>query len=89
MDKKNLVGPLIEQAAVDRMQSALASARELGYQVHGGDVIEGCYVKPAIVEATEQSRLVQTETFRTHFVCDEVHGTGTGHHRYRTTCHRG
>jgi aldehyde dehydrogenase (NAD+) len=63
MDRKNLVGPLIEQAAVDRMQSALASARELGYQVHGGDVIEGCYVKPAIVEATEQSRLVQTENF--------------------------
>jgi len=63
MDKKNLVGPLIEQAAVDRMQSALASARELGYTVHGGNVIEGCYVKPAIVEATEQSKLIQTETF--------------------------
>ena len=63
MDKKNLVGPLIEQAAVNRMQSALASARELGYTVHGGNVIEGCYVKPAIVEATEQSKLIQTETF--------------------------
>jgi aldehyde dehydrogenase (NAD+) len=41
----------------------LQQCRDKGYIVHGGDVIEGCYVKPAIVEIKEQCDLVKSETF--------------------------
>jgi len=63
MDPKNLVGPLINQQSVDRMQEVLKKCRERGHIVHGGEVIEGCYVKPAIVEVKEQDELVHNETF--------------------------
>ena len=45
------------------MQSALQQAKDKGYTVHGGEVVEGCTVRPAIVEATEQCDLIKTETF--------------------------
>jgi len=62
---ETLVGPLINSVAVDKMQSALSTARTKGYTVHGGTVIDEaqCLVTPAIVEATEQCDLVKTETF--------------------------
>ena len=60
---ETLVGPLINQESADRMQSVLQQAKEKGYTVHGGEVVEGCTVRPAIVEATEQCDLVKTETF--------------------------
>ena len=60
---ETLVGPLIDGAAVERMQSALSSAREKGYIVHGGESLGDCLVRPAIVEASTQCELVQTETF--------------------------
>ena len=58
-----LVGPLIDAGAVEKMQSALSSAREKGYIVHGGESLGNCLVSPAIVEASEQCELVRTETF--------------------------
>ncbi|MEL0159118.1 MAG: aldehyde dehydrogenase family protein [Deltaproteobacteria bacterium] len=58
-----LVGPLIDAGAVEKMQSALSSAREKGYIVHGGESLGDCLVRPAIVEASEQCELVRTETF--------------------------
>ncbi|MEL0329406.1 MAG: aldehyde dehydrogenase family protein [Deltaproteobacteria bacterium] len=58
-----LVGPLIDAGAVEKMQSALSSAREKGYIVHGGESLGDCLVCPAIVEASEQCELVRTETF--------------------------
>ena len=58
-----LVGPLIDPGAVEKMQSALSSAREKGYIVHGGESLGDCLVHPAIVEASEQCELVRTETF--------------------------
>ena len=61
--EETLVGPLINQESADRMQSVLQQAKEKGYTVHGGEVVEGCTVRPAIVEATEQCDLVKTETF--------------------------
>ena len=61
--EETLVGPLINQESVDRMQSALEQAKAKGYTVHGGEVVEGCSVRPAIVEATEQCDLIKTETF--------------------------
>ena len=62
---ETLVGPLINSASVDKMQSALSTAKKKGYTVHGGEVIseEQCLVRPAIVEATEQCDLIRTETF--------------------------
>ena len=60
---ETLVGPLIDGAAVERMQSALSSAREKGYIVHGGESLGDCLVRPAIVEASKQCELVRTETF--------------------------
>jgi len=64
-----LVGPLIDEDAFTRMSDVLASARERGIAVHGGERVEvaGCeaayYVQPAIVEAGEQDDSVRTETF--------------------------
>ncbi len=58
-----LVGPLIDAGAVEKMQSALSSAREKGYIVHGGESLGDCLVRPAIVEVSKQCELVRTETF--------------------------
>jgi aldehyde dehydrogenase (NAD+) len=64
-----LVGPLIDTAAAERMQRALAAARTEGGVVHGGEVRRsgvpegGCYVAPALVEMPAQSAIVCEETF--------------------------
>jgi aldehyde dehydrogenase (NAD+) len=64
-----LVGPLIDSAAVERMQEALAAARAEGGVVHGGQLRRsgvpagGCYVEPALVEMPAQSAIVREETF--------------------------
>ena len=58
-----LVGPLIDARAVEKMQSALSSAREKGYIVYGGESLGDCLMRPAIVEASKQCELVRTETF--------------------------
>ena len=64
-----LVGPLIDRAAYDGMQAALASAAEAGGSVTGGERVladqypDGFYVRPAIVEMPAQTDVVRTETF--------------------------
>jgi aldehyde dehydrogenase (NAD+) len=64
-----LVGPLIDKRAFDAMQTALASAREQGGKVHGGERVTqgvpagGYYVQPAVVEISADSRILQQETF--------------------------
>ncbi|HEV2817017.1 MAG TPA: aldehyde dehydrogenase family protein [Allosphingosinicella sp.] len=58
-----LVGPLIDQAAAQAMQRALAEATEQGGRIHGGERLEGCYVRPALVEMPGQSEVMRTETF--------------------------
>jgi aldehyde dehydrogenase (NAD+) len=63
-----LVGPLIDKAAFDAMQSALAQARAAGGRVVGGDRVEvagpdAFYVSPALVEIEEQADIVKSETF--------------------------
>lgn len=65
----HLIGPLIDQAAYDQMQEALATARSLGYSVSGGERVlveqypDAYYVTPALVEVPEQDDLVRQETF--------------------------
>ncbi len=67
--EKTLVGPLIDRAAFDGMQSALKQARKEGGVVTGGERLlgdtcpEAFYVRPAIAEMPGQSAIVRQETF--------------------------
>lgn len=67
LDSDTLVGPLIDQDAVDAMQSALKKVEKEGGSVAcGGDILEnmeGHYVKPAICEVENHYEIVQHETF--------------------------
>ncbi|MGE0551113.1 MAG: aldehyde dehydrogenase family protein [Kofleriaceae bacterium] len=64
-----LVGPLIDGAAFETMQTALGRARGEGGRVVGGDriAVTGCdggfYVRPAIAHMPAQSSVVRDETF--------------------------
>ena len=63
-----LVGPLIDQAAFESMQSALASAAAQGGVVSGGervqnDLATAYYVRPAIALMPGQTDIVHQETF--------------------------
>ncbi|TNM60493.1 L-piperidine-6-carboxylate dehydrogenase [Aliirhizobium smilacinae] len=65
----NLVGPLIDKQAFDKMQAALDAAKAAGGTVVGGErVLDGeaadaYYVRPAIVEMPAQTGPVKDETF--------------------------
>ncbi len=67
--EKTLVGPLIDRAAFDAMQSALKQARKEGGVVTGGErqlgdtYPEAFYVRPAVAEMPGQSAIVREETF--------------------------
>lgn len=66
LDGKTLVGPLIDQEAIDMMQNALDQVKKEGGSVLcGGDVLDqdGNYVKPAICEVENHYEIVQNETF--------------------------
>lgn len=66
---ETLVGPLIDAAAAESMQTALQAARAQGGHVWGGEPVPegvpagGCYVQPAIVEIDPTADIVQHETF--------------------------
>lgn len=64
-DASTLVGPLIDQDALDSMQAALENARAQGGIVHGGKPVarSGAYAAPAIVEMPGHTDGVRTETF--------------------------
>jgi aldehyde dehydrogenase (NAD+) len=64
MDEKTLMGPLIDRQAVEAMQAALTRIKgEGGEVIYGGEVIGGCYVKPALVKARANMPIVQEEVF--------------------------
>ncbi|MFZ3002176.1 MAG: aldehyde dehydrogenase family protein [Undibacterium umbellatum] len=69
LKKTTLVGPLIDAASFDAMQSALAIAKSEQGQVFGGErtVVEGnedgFYVSPALVEMPSQTASMHHETF--------------------------
>jgi len=65
-DEGTLMGPLINERAVDQMQAALTAARQQGGQVIcGGGRLQrpGWFVEPAIVRATSDMPIVCEETF--------------------------
>jgi aldehyde dehydrogenase (NAD+) len=67
LEPGTLVGPLIDQGAVDQMQAALAKVvAEGGRILFGGEPLSdrpGFYVRPALVEAENHYEIVQDETF--------------------------
>ncbi|HKO18312.1 MAG TPA: aldehyde dehydrogenase family protein [Acidobacteriaceae bacterium] len=64
-----LIGPLIDEQAYVAMQNTLAEARSNGANITGGerllasDFPGAYYVRPALVEVSKQTDLVQRETF--------------------------
>lgn len=68
LDSEALVGPLIDAQAFDAMQATLATARDMGATVHGGERVDvngegSFYVRPALVEVDAQKGPVVEETF--------------------------
>jgi len=63
LDGATLVGPLIDEAALEAMEKALAAARAEGGAVQGGDRLGGLHVRPALVEMPAQTPITLTETF--------------------------
>jgi aldehyde dehydrogenase (NAD+) len=70
LDEHNHIGPLIDKDAVEMYQKALKQVVEEGGKIIvQGDILSGkgyesgCYVKPAIVEAKPEFKMVQHETF--------------------------
>ncbi|MDR3371008.1 aldehyde dehydrogenase family protein [Rhodoferax sp.] len=64
-----LLGPLIDRAAFDAMQQALAKARDEGGTITGGERVlqdrypDAFYVRAALVEMPAQTGVVRHETF--------------------------
>jgi aldehyde dehydrogenase (NAD+) len=64
------MGPLINTRAVQDMQDALAAVRQQGGQIlYGGEPLKGakypggCYVRPCLVAAPHDLKIVHDETF--------------------------
>jgi aldehyde dehydrogenase (NAD+) len=69
LEKSTLIGPLVDQAAFDAMQTALAVAKQEQGLVFGGERVSvvGCeagyYVRPSLVEMPGQTAAMHHETF--------------------------
>jgi len=66
LDSKTLMGPLTDEASVQRFEAAISSAKEAGGEVlYGGNRIggPGFFVEPALVKAENHWDVVQAETF--------------------------
>jgi aldehyde dehydrogenase (NAD+) len=64
LDENTMVGPLVNRRAVEDMMDGLRRIREQGGEiVYGGEVIDGCYVRPALVRARPNMPIVKEEIF--------------------------
>lgn len=70
LDEDVLVGPMIDEEAVENMQQALTQVQEAGGElIYGGEPVNdsslkgGHYVQPAIAKAKNHFDIVQQETF--------------------------
>jgi len=70
LESGTLMGPLINTRAVADMQAALAAARKEGSEIlYGGEPLNGphypggCYVRPCLIAARPDSKIVHEETF--------------------------
>ncbi|TAL65617.1 MAG: aldehyde dehydrogenase family protein [Legionella sp.] len=67
LDKRNLMGPLIDKQAVEQFKKAISRIKEAGGQIlFGGEVLNnaGCFVQPTLVTGVKNDwSIVQEETF--------------------------
>jgi aldehyde dehydrogenase (NAD+) len=66
LDENTLMGPLVNQAAVDDMMNALDTVKKTGGEIlYGGNAIDraGFFVEPTIVKAQHDWEIVHEETF--------------------------
>ena len=69
LDKKTLIGPLVDKASFDTMQKALKQAKAEGGKVSFGRRVladkypDAYYVEPALVKMPKQTDVVRHETF--------------------------
>ena len=69
LNSKTLMGPLIDESAVQSYQEAIATARDEGGTIlYGGRVLRARYgrrtfVEPTIIEISPKADILQTETF--------------------------
>ncbi|HWY39810.1 MAG TPA: aldehyde dehydrogenase family protein [Chthoniobacterales bacterium] len=67
LDKKTLMGPLIDKGAVDMVQESIQKLKDEGGEVlYGGERMDlpgGCYMKPCLASAKPSFKIVQEETF--------------------------
>jgi aldehyde dehydrogenase (NAD+) len=67
LDKKTLMGPLIDKGAVDMVQDSIKKLKNEGGEVlYGGEKMDtpgGCYMKPCLANAKPNFKIVQEETF--------------------------
>ncbi|HEX4638918.1 MAG TPA: aldehyde dehydrogenase family protein [Chthoniobacterales bacterium] len=67
LEKKTLMGPLIDKQAVDLVQQSIEKLKAEGGEVlYGGEPLDlpgGCYMKPCLATAKPDFEIVQHETF--------------------------
>ena len=67
LDRKTLMGPLVDKGAVDMVQESIRKLKDEGGEVlYGGERMElpgGCYMKPCLATAKANFSIVQHETF--------------------------
>ena len=67
LDRKTLMGPLIDKKAVDAVQDSIQKLKAEGGEVlYGGERMDlpgGCYMKPCLAGAKPNFKIVQEETF--------------------------
>ncbi len=70
LDRKTMMGPLIDKTAVDMVQHSIQRLKDEGGEVlYGGDRLDGekfkggCYMKPCLATARPNFEMVQHETF--------------------------
>src|SRR5205809_3450094 len=67
LDKKTLMGPLIDKTSVDMVQHSIQRLKdEVGEVLYGGErltVPAGCFMKPCLVTAKPDFEIVKHETF--------------------------
>ncbi|MEY2546323.1 MAG: aldehyde dehydrogenase [Verrucomicrobiota bacterium] len=67
LEKKTLMGPLIDKQAVDLVQQSIDRLKKEGGEIlYGGDKLDlpgGCYMKPCLASAKPNFEILQHETF--------------------------
>ena len=67
LDRKTVMGPLIDKSAVDLVQHSIQRLKDEGGEVlYGGEPLDlpgGCYMKPCLATAKSDFEIVKHETF--------------------------